>query len=280
MEAAQAMNFLNILARELESNSISLPSFPDAIMKIRDALESDDCDLQKIVQLANMEPVLTSRLLQAANSAYHNASGNAVTDLQTAVMRLGLTDVRNKAIALAVEQLFIGEQHPAIADSLGTLWRRSMVMSATSAVLADKCSGVNPDQAFMAGLLHDIGKLYMLTKSKDYPAAQIDLMARSDSGSSWHPQIGRCIVEGWGFGADILDTLDVCDHMDERPGSAADLKDIVLVAERVCTMSPATEAEDFDHLSFRKLKIDPDRLAELRPAIKERVDAELASLSK
>lgn len=279
MEAAQAMDFLNILARELESNSIKMPSFPDVVMKIRDALKTEDCDIQKIVKLANLEPVLVSRLMQSANSAYHNAAANAVTDLNTAVMRLGLQEVKNKAIALAVEQLFIAEQHPAIADGLGTLWRRSIVMAATASVLAENRSSVDPEQAFIAGLLHDIGKLYMLTKSKDYPAAQVDLLARCDDSGSWHPQIGRCIAEGWGFDESILDTLDAGDRLDQRMGAAADLIDITLAAERICTVKPASEENIFEHLSFKRLKLTEERLAALRPSIKDRVDAEVASLN-
>ena len=119
------MAFLQVLSKDLALKNIRLPSFPDVVIQIRDALEQEDCDIRRIAELASLEPMLASRLLQAANSAFYNAAGNSVTDLNAAVMRLGLREVRNMAIALAVEQLFIAEKHPLLKKDLALLWRRS-----------------------------------------------------------------------------------------------------------------------------------------------------------
>ncbi|MEL7310375.1 MAG: HDOD domain-containing protein, partial [Pseudomonadota bacterium] len=186
----ESMAFLTALSKELNRGDVKLPSFPDAVIKIRDALEKEDCDIDRIVTLSSVETVLATRLLAAANSAYYNPSGNSVSDLRGAVMRLGLKEVRNMAISFAVEQIFIGEQHPDIAASLATLWRRGVAMSSIAYVLARECSKVDAEKAFLAGLMHEVGKLYMLIKSADFPGVSVDLEARSDDPDTWHPQIG------------------------------------------------------------------------------------------
>ncbi|MEO0347571.1 MAG: HDOD domain-containing protein, partial [Pseudomonadota bacterium] len=103
----ESMAFLQLLSKELTLGQIRLPSFPDAVIQIRDALEQEDCDINRITELASLESVLASRLMQSANSAFYNATNRTICDLKQAVMRLGLNEVRNMAIALAVEQIFI-----------------------------------------------------------------------------------------------------------------------------------------------------------------------------
>ncbi|MEL7296434.1 MAG: HDOD domain-containing protein [Pseudomonadota bacterium] len=279
MDAAQALSFLNTLAHELESGKVALPSFPDAVMKIRDALQQEDCEIPAIVKLVNLEPVLASRLMQAANSAFHNPSGRDIPDLNAAVMRLGLQEVRNRAIAFAVEQLFAAEKNASLADSLGILWRQSVAMAAAAATIAARFESIDPGKAYLAGLLHDIGKLYMLQKSVDFPAAVVDLGARCDD-DSWHPQIGRSIAEQWGFTTEILDTMDAHEHIGDNPKQSPRLVDVVIAAERVVTQTDAIAHEDWAHISLQRLQLDADQYRDLQPVIEQRTEEELRALGR
>lgn len=275
----ESMAFLTALTKELNRGEVKLPSFPDAVIKIRDALEKEDCDIDKIATLASVETVLATRLLTAANSAYYNPSGNNVGDLRGAVMRLGLKEVRNMAISFAVEQIFIGEQNPAIAEGLATLWRRGVAMSSIAFVLARNCSKVDAEKAFLAGLMHDVGKLYMLMKSGDFPGVEVDLNARSDDPETWHPQIGRFIVEAWGFDDDLLDTLQPTEGLEGQPEAGSPvLLDVIYASELIASATPAIGV-DFAMPSFGRLQVDQERLDELQPLIKDRMDSMLASLS-
>lgn len=272
------MQFLQLLSRELGNKSIKLPSFPDAVIKIRDALEKEDCDIQRIAQLASAETMLASRLMQAANSAFFNSAGSRINDLNAAVMRLGLKEVRNMAIALAVEQIFIAKEHPSIAKDLATLWRRSVSVSSVAFVLARECSDVDPEQAFLCGLLHEVGKLYMLTKAEDFPGVTVDMLACSDDPNSWHPQVGRCIVESWGFSEEIVETLEPVEYLNENRSHPTKLLDVVFAAEMVCAANPKVPL-DYEHVCLARLELNNDRLAELQPAIVARRDTMVRSLS-
>ena len=273
------MAFLQALSIDLEMKRIRLPSFPDAVIRIREAMEQEDCDIRRIAELASLEPMLASRLMQAANSAFYNPAGIPITEVGAAVMRLGLKEVRNMAIALAVEQAFIADEHPSIRQDLETLWRRSIELSAVAHVLAAERSKVPPDQAFLCGLLHDVGKLYMLTKAAQFPGAGVDLAARSDAPDSWHPQIGRCIVEDWGFDAVLVDSLQPTEHIDDNGAMAPELVDIVFAAEMIAGAADG-QPIDFDHVSAKKLGLTEDLLEELEPKFAARRDEMLGSLSR
>lgn len=275
-----SMAFLQLLSRELLQKEISLPSFPDAVIQIRDALESEDCDIKRIAELASIESVLASRLVAAANSAYYNAGGRPIADLQAAVMRLGLKEVRNMAITLAVEQLFLSQQHADIRKEIGTLWHRSVFMSSVAHVLAQRCAtGIAPDQAFLCGLLHEIGKLYILTKARQFPGVAFDLNARSDAPDAWHPQVGLCIVEDWGFDGVIAATLQPSEKIRPIRGARPALVDVVFAAEMICSDSDGTPI-DFEHVSMAKLGLDRDRLDDIEPDIQERMDSMLQMLAR
>lgn len=277
---ADEMLFLNALSTELENKSIKLPSFPDAVIQIRNALERDDCDIQKVAKLASVETALASRLLQSANSSFYNPAGVAVTDLGAAVMRLGIKEVRNMAISLAVEQIFLAKEHKSIAADLATLWRRSIALSAVAYVIAQHCAKphVDPEKAFLCGLLHEVGKLYMLTKAADFPGVTVDLEATSDAENSWHPQVGKAIAETWGFAEDIVRTLTPLDELAEGGGAVApDLVDVVYAAELVCAASPE-EPMSFEHVSIRRLKLTSEMVIEMQPAISKRMESMVQSL--
>ena len=273
------MAFLRALSIDLEMKRIRLPSFPDAVIRIREAMEQEDCDIRRIAELASLEPMLATRLLQAANSAFYNASGISITEVNAAVMRLGLKEVRNMAIALAVEQAFIAGEHPGLKKDLETLWRRSIALSSVAHVLAAECSKVSPEQAFLCGLLHDVGKLYMLTKAAEFPGASVDLAAGSDAPDSWHPQIGRCIVEDWGFDGAIADSLQPTEHIEDNGAVPPELVDVVYVAEMIANASD-DQPVDFEHVSARKLGLTEAVLEELEPKIAARRDEMLSSLSR
>ena len=106
MSAEEQAQFLQRLAEDLNSRKISLPSFPDVVIKIRNALEDPTCSSARLATVARLDPVLVSPLLIAANSAFHNRAGIEIMDLNLAISRLGFEVVRNTAITLAIEQIF------------------------------------------------------------------------------------------------------------------------------------------------------------------------------
>ena len=132
-------------------------------------------------------------------------------------------------------------------------------------------SEINEDNAFMCGLLHEVGKLYILTKVKDFPEF---LGARETLDSvleEWHPQVGRCIVEDWGFTDDVVQSVEPGEFIDKHTHLPPSMPDVLLVAS---LMLDAGESQplDFQGISSAvKLGITDEALPSLWDAYKEKL---------
>jgi HD-like signal output (HDOD) protein len=262
MSADEQSRFLQGLAEDVNSKNIALPSFPDVVINIRTALEDPSCTPNRLSEVAKTDPVLVSRLLQAANSAFHNRAGIEIVDLDLAISRLGFEAVRNTAIALAVEQIFNASQYDGLRDYLKDIWDRSVSLSSMCFVLAQSTGKVNADNAFLCGLLHEIGKLYILTKAKEYPEFLGDGESLDAVLEQWHPTIGKSIVDSWGFSSEIAESVaaDHSPHGDES--SPANLADIISVSNTL--LGSDDDLPDFSQSSFGKVNVTAESIEKLR----------------
>jgi len=266
MSAEEQAQFLQRLAEDLNSKKVSLPSFPDVVIKIRSALEDPTCSSGRLAEVAKLDPVLVSRLLMAANSAFHNRAGIEIVDLNLAISRLGFEVVRNTAIALAVEQIFNASQHETLLDRLKDLWSRSMSLSSMCYVIASTDPSLNSDHAFLCGLLHDVGKLYILTQAKEYPGFLGDTESLNSVLHDWHQSIGCSIVDAWGFDAEIARSVDIDENLDTESNLGASLVDVVYTAIALLDNAEAALSKTPRHPSLRRLKVNQESFEELREA--------------
>ena len=131
-----AFAFVQELAAELSSGKVDLPSFPEIAVRVRQVLSDEGVSPDKVVRVVGSEPALAARLLQIANSAALNFSGRAVTELRTAVARMGFNMVRSAAIAFAMSQLKRVDALKGLEKPLEVLWNRSATVAALSHVVA------------------------------------------------------------------------------------------------------------------------------------------------
>ena len=243
MPDQEKFRFITLLAKELAADKIRLPSLPDVVIRIRNLLEQDHCDFEQVSRLVRVDPILVSRLFVFANSAYHNQSGERVDSLDVAISRLGFELVRNTAVSLAIKQLFLGEKHKEIAPQLRKIWARSMKMSAMCFALADCHGNVNAETAFMCGLFNEVGKLYILTKAKEFPTFLGDPESLRSVLEEWHPQVGKNIIEAWNFPADVCESVDAEEYLIELTHDLPTMVDVVYAASLLLDASDA-EAPD------------------------------------
>jgi HD-like signal output (HDOD) protein len=222
--------FVAQLGKDLSDGVVSLPSLPDVVLRIRSLLQQEQCDFEQVTQAVRVDPALVSRLMAFANSAFHSRGGEPVRSLDVAIGRLGFEIIRNAALSLAVKQLFLSEQHHAISHHLKEIWSRSIQLASMSLVIAKRSGGMNEETAFMCGLLHEIGKLYILTKAKDFPEFLSDKESLEIVLDEWHSAIGESIVEVWGFDEETCHSVVANDYLIERAGSAPRMADVVYVA--------------------------------------------------
>ncbi len=225
-----AFAFVQSLAAELSTGKVDLPSFPDIVPRVRHALADESATPQKIVRVVSSEPALAAKLLQIANSAALNFSGKAVTDLRTAVARLGFDMVRTAAIAFAMSQLKKVHALEGLEKPLDVLWRRSAAVAAMSHVLAKRFSRINPDTALLAGLLHGIGELYILTRAKQHAALFANQAAYQAIVRDWHTSIAKALLENWEMADEIIAAVSEFENPERDYSGPADLTDVLSVA--------------------------------------------------
>lgn len=277
--AEEQTQFLQQLAEDLNSKNIRLPSFPDVVINIRTALEDPTCSSERLADVVRTDAVLVARLLMAANSAFHNRAGIEIVDLNLAISRLGFEVVRNTAITLAVEQIFNASQHAELRDSIKKIWSNSLSLASMCFVIARQSDNLNPDNAFLCGLLHEVGKLYILTKARDFPNLMGDADSLGTVLEQWYASVGKSIVEAWGFSDEIASSLEIEENLSNDSSAPATFVDVIYAARLVLESDDEQELDEASQDIVGKLKINADSLPALREAYGQHAQSMRASVS-
>lgn len=201
---AIAFSFVQALAKELSTGQVDLAGFPEVASQIQRALADEDVTPLRVVKVVGAEPVLSGRIIQCANSVVFNPGGMPVLELRTAVARVGLDFVRTLTISFAVMQLKKAEMLRPVERPLEMLWYRSIQTSSLCFTIARRLTRLNADTALLAGLLHGIGKLYILTRAVHHPQLFEDETAYREIERGWHANIAKALLESWRISEDIV----------------------------------------------------------------------------
>lgn len=264
-ERAAALAFLASLATEVSKGTVNLPCFPDVVMRIRKALAQPDVSLTEIVKIVGTEPRLAARLLQAANSAAFNPAGRHLTDLRAAITRLGHRPVQSAAMSFAVKQLRLAPALRSISKPLNVLWEESITVAALCQVIARR-SRVSPEEAFLTGLLHGIGRLYIMVRSVGKSDELYQDPTFTDMIASWHAAIGKAVLENWGFDEHMCEALGDQGDFDRISKNDPDLTDILVVAVSLAHVlrEPGPRSVDTDGIkSYGRLHLTAQHCAEI-----------------
>jgi HD-like signal output (HDOD) protein len=234
------------LDRSLADKNLNLPSLPEVALKIRNALANENVSIAEIARLIGSDPALAARILKTANSALFYRGSKPITSVHGAVSQLGHRMVRNVALSYAAQQVFIGYGSQQVRAFLAAIWQHSVHTAALAHMLARVRTTLNPDDAFLAGLLHEVGKLYILMRVKDSLERVASEAAFKSVLDDWHPRLGRAVIEAWGLPPELAEAVG--DHQTcplEAPEPPR-LTDVVAVANYLAEHSEqACNDEDY-----------------------------------
>jgi HD-like signal output (HDOD) protein len=237
------LTFLVGLAAELSRGPVDLPCFPNVVFKIRDALDDPRTSVEDTVKLVGAEPRLAARLIQTANSVAFNPSGARVTELRTAVTRLGQQLVQGAAMSFAVQQMKDAPGLVSIANELKQLWAKSIAVASISQVVARRTK-VKADEAFLTGLLHGIGRLYiMATAIGKFSTENLDAEC-AEILADWHPSIGKAVLENWRVGEAMAESVGEQHNFNRGPRRVPDLTDVLIVSVVLAEALGQTPVQD------------------------------------
>ncbi|MGZ8174899.1 MULTISPECIES: HDOD domain-containing protein [Methylobacter] len=227
-EHLQDNPFFNLFYQHFTQGELKIPTFPDIALKLRKAIQQD-CEIADIVKIVNMDPVISAKLIQVVNSPIYRPV-NPISNCLDAINRLGLTTTRNLVTAFSMNNLTQSKK-PSTKKLTQYNWLQSIKVSSISYTLAQLTQKVDPDEALLAGLLHNIGALPILTFADSLPEGtyqptDIDLCI-----SEIHGQIGSIILEKWGFPNNLRQIPLQSTNWFTSTTEDLNLNDIVLLAK-------------------------------------------------
>lgn len=242
----------------IRNDQLVLPTLPEVALKVREVADDPNADIDKLCGVIGNDAALSARIIRVANSPLLRAS-RAIEDLRTALMRLGIQYTCNIATGLAMEQMFQATSD-LVDMRMREVWSRSSEVAGISHVLCKHYTRLRPDQATLAGLVHKIGVLPILTYAEEHSALLKDSLTLDAVIEQVHAPIGDLILKTWGFPEELAHIPS--QHLDfKRNIPKADYGDIVTVAmlqSYLGSDSPMTRIDFTQVKAFERLGLDPN----------------------
>ncbi|MDR2187123.1 MAG: HDOD domain-containing protein [Azonexus sp.] len=238
---------LDDIARDL-SGDVNFPTCMEAAILVRNTLKDPQASLERLVQIIGVEPLISSKLLRLANSVAYNPAGQEISDLTTAIIRLGFEAVRTTSLAVAMDQMLKSRNLSAYHDIGRQAWEHSLQVAAIARVLARRIGRIKPEEAMLAGLVKDIGIFYLLFRAAKYPDYHDNRAATLDLVQGWYASIGESLLHILGLPEPLIEAI----HERGKPQhieAPSSLRDILyfanlLAAEAAPGLTPLTDDEE------------------------------------
>lgn len=259
MQFTSVNDFLTYVQIELSANRLVLPTLPDVALKVREQLNESNVNAEQLARVIMTDAALSARLIQVTNSPLFRGT-TEVTSIQMAVTRLGAKTIVSLVTSIIMQQIF-APKSDLLADYFVSIWKHSVNVSSISRALASFVPHLNAEEAMLAGLLHQIGKLPILFLIEKIPEFKNSPSRLNVLLEKAHPAIGKIIMDTWFFPNELkrVPSEYIEFHRDTDP--KADYVDVVQVAflESIINSDhPANRIDRTTVPAFAKLGLKPD----------------------
>ena len=266
------------LIQAIENDELVLPTLPEVALRVREAAEDPNIGIPALSKVIGNDAALSARIIKVVNSPLLRTN-KEITDLQMAVSRLGINYTCNLATGLAMEQMFQATSD-VIDRKMREVWNRSTEIAGICHVLCRSYTRLAPDQATLAGLVHQIGALPILTYAEDHAELMNDSISLNHVIERIHPVIGDKILRTWDFPLPIA--VVPSEYLDfTRDSAKVDYVDIVQVATLQSYLGsehPLTQMDWSTVSAFGKLGLDPNIDMQAEDELSEAMEAAMSML--
>ena len=217
---------LKSIAAEAAAGELAFPTNAEVALRVQRALDDPDCHIEAAARLVQTEPLLAARVVALANSVAFNRAGRPITEVRVAVQRLGFRMVRALSMAVVTRQMAgvsLVPRHRTMAEQL---WEHTAHVAALAHVLARHVTKQDAETAIFAGVVHEVGAFYLLSRAKDYPclieAAGVEELAtdaavagsdedegEEEANAEGNGQIGSAVLKVLAVPERVVDAIDV-----------------------------------------------------------------------
>jgi HD-like signal output (HDOD) protein len=270
------------IVRDAVRNVTALATLPEITTQIISTVENPRSSAGQLHKIISHDPSLSARILKVVNSAFYGVSGQ-IGSVERAIVLLGLTAVKNIAVAASLGQLFRGAKL-GLDFSAKDLWTHCIAVGVTAREIAKKTKAANTDEYFLAGLIHDVGILVELqtwpekiqiicstVKSSDANFCDVE---RQILGVD-HQALGKGLAEQWkftrncqlvaGFHHQPADLDEICPHV-----WAVHVADL-LCCQNAQGFNLTGRGREIDPAAFSKLGIDESVIEQVKASMAENI---------
>ncbi|MGI9535922.1 MAG: HDOD domain-containing protein [Desulfocapsaceae bacterium] len=232
-----------------------VPVLPEILVRLLEACDNEATPLTRFASLIDKDPSLSYKVLQLVNSAYFGLK-TTYSGVDQAVVYLGANSVKNMAVTAAVHQVFNSERFNNLKYfDIHIFWHHCLKCASLSRRIAEHTGQADADDAYLGGLLHDLGKLVMVSAyPEQYESViaeslqQQDLLeAEQNHIGATHSEIGAWLVADWNLNSLIGDAISYHHETPDRVKGAFPLVKIVYTANELSKdgdQNPAREIAD------------------------------------
>jgi HD-like signal output (HDOD) protein/signal transduction histidine kinase len=270
---------MNGRIKALDNLKISgnLPSMPQVLVQLIDICHAQDIDLQEVVKVVTKDAPISAKVLQLVNSAFIGSRKN-FTDVGQAIVFLGADVIKNLAISISVQQVF-RRVDPNGLLSLDRFWHHSFQNALLAQNIAETISFPSASEAYLAGLLHDIGKLILwiafpgqyaplLLKGVRCHDARLAFLEQEKLGID-HSEAGGWLCQQWQLPSTLGDAVRYHHHPVAEVAQALPLVKIIALADLLSHGEP--NDEDIIETAHRLLQISPVQLESITADVDDQI---------
>lgn len=232
-------------AYALVQKSGNLPTLPAILLKLLTACDDEDTPLSEIAAIISKDPVLSFKVLQLVNSAYYGFR-YSFKGIEQAVIYLGADTIKNLAVTMSIHQVFERKRFKNIRQfNINVFWYHSLMCATLAKRIAQKVGFGNIEEAYLSGLLHDIGRLVLIsTFPKEHETILTETADRNNT--LWaekqllgltHCEAGAWLVEKWKLSSMMAQAIQYHHEPLEKITEAFPLVKIVYIANFLCENS-------------------------------------------
>jgi HD-like signal output (HDOD) protein len=227
--SSEESDALQLLRGYLQSNQCELPTLPDLAIKISHAIDDPETTNQDVARLIQIDPALSARVLSVVNSAAFGAMGK-ITSIQQAAGRLGRNKVRSLVYSCLLKSIFSIE-FPNLKRRMQALWQHSAEVAALAFVLGRATPGIDPEQAMLAGLVHDIGAIAVICAAGQFPVLAERDELLDFAIAELRVELGLRVLARWRLEEELGDMVRDAENWWRTGSAIAETADVVMLAQ-------------------------------------------------
>ncbi len=218
----------------LEQGRLKPPGLPDIALRVRRAVQDENIEIADLARLIQTDIPLMGRLIQVVNSPLYRGDCE-IDNLHAAITRLGLEVTRNLVLSFSLRRSFTSK-HARLNRVAKENWKHSVKVAAIAFVLARVTPRLDPEQALLGGLLHNVGILPVLA----YAERDLDLIRDTELFQSLvqgpQPRLAALVLKQWRFEPEFIDQVRQMGLSDRYGLAVAELADVVIVARLLANL--------------------------------------------